>query len=199
MFVQVIQGTAKDAAGLKKQWERWGQELQPGASGYLGGTGGVTDDGRFIGMARFESQEAAKANSDRPEQGKWWEETSQYLDNVKFHDCTEIDVMGPGGSNDAGFVQFIQGKVKDAAKAREVMSSADEVMSGMRPDVLGGLVAGNPNGRYTQAIYFRSESEARKGEKEAVASPEAQEMMAKFAELADGEPEYYDISEPWMR
>ena len=43
-----IQGTAKDAAGLKKQWERWDQELRPQTEGYLGGTAGVTPDGKFI-------------------------------------------------------------------------------------------------------------------------------------------------------
>ena len=38
MFVQVIQGKAKDAAGVRKQMERWEQELKPGEVGYLGST-----------------------------------------------------------------------------------------------------------------------------------------------------------------
>jgi hypothetical protein len=198
MFVQVIQGTAKDAAGLKKQWERWGEELASGATGYLGGTGGVTDDGRFIAIARFENHDAAKANSDRPEQGQWWKETEQYLDNVMFHDCTEVDLMNEGGSNDAGFVQFIQGKVTDVGKARELMDGSDGAMKEMRPDVIGGVIAGHENGRYTQAVYFKSEAEARKGEQASASSPEFQEMMAQMQEISDGEPEFYDIREPWM-
>src|SRR5688572_14894709 len=119
MFVQVIQGKAKDPAGLKKQWERWDQELRPQASGYLGGTAGVTADGKFIALARFESEDAAKANSDSPEQGKWWEETSQYLEDPMFHDCREVTLSNGGGSDEAGFVQVMQGKSTDVEKARE--------------------------------------------------------------------------------
>ena len=72
MFVQVIQGKAKDAAGLRKQWERWDQELKPAAKGYLGSTAGVTADGEFIALVRFEDEAAARANSDSPEQSAWW-------------------------------------------------------------------------------------------------------------------------------
>ena len=43
----------------------------PGAEGYIGGTGGVTDGGRFIVIARFETEAAAQANSERAEQGAW--------------------------------------------------------------------------------------------------------------------------------
>lgn len=42
MFAQVIQGRATDADGLRKQWERWDQDIKPKAQGYLGGTAGVT-------------------------------------------------------------------------------------------------------------------------------------------------------------
>ncbi len=68
MFVQVIQGRAKDPAGLRKQFQAWDNELRPRATGFLGSTAGVSDDGEFIALARFESEEAARANSDSPEQ-----------------------------------------------------------------------------------------------------------------------------------
>ena len=35
---------------------------------------GMCDDGTFVALARFESAEAARRNSDRPEQGEWWAE-----------------------------------------------------------------------------------------------------------------------------
>ena len=45
MFVQVIEGQVADREGLKRQLERWQEELRPGATGLLGSTSGVTDDG----------------------------------------------------------------------------------------------------------------------------------------------------------
>lgn len=198
MFVQVIQGKAKDPAGLRKQWEKWDQELKPSAPGYLGSTAGVTADGEFIALARFESEEAARSNSGSAEQSKWWEETSQYLEGPMFHDCTLVDLMQDGGSDDAGFVQVIQGKVTDVEKARNLDRESQEEMNAMRPDVIGGIVAWHPeNGRFTNAIYFTSEAEAREKEKESSSSPEFQKFMSEWQALSDGEPKFLDITEPW--
>lgn len=199
MFAQVIQGRVTDAAGLRKQWEKWDQELKPGATGFLGSTGGVTPGGEFIIVARFESREAAQKNSDRSEQGAWWEETSQYVSDVMFHDCTEVDMMGDGGSDDAGFVQVIQGKVKDVEKSRALDREVESRMKGLRDDVIGGYVAWHPeNGRFTNPIYFTSEAEARANEKKMESSPEFQEMMSQFQEISDGEPKFLDLPEPWL-
>ena len=68
MFVQVIQGPVSDATAARAQFEKWMTELAPGAIGWLGSTAGVTDDGTLVALARFESEEAARQNSDRPEQ-----------------------------------------------------------------------------------------------------------------------------------
>jgi len=40
MFIQVIQGKVADAEGLRAAMDRWGRDLQPGATGWLGTTGG---------------------------------------------------------------------------------------------------------------------------------------------------------------
>ena len=198
MFVQVIQGKAKDPAGLRKQFERWDQEIKPTANGFLGSTAGVTADGEFIALARFESEEAARANSDNAQQTAWWEETSRYVEDPMFHDCTLVDLMNEGGSDDAGFVQIIQGKVKDVDKARSLGSATRDQMRDMRPDVIGGIVAWHPqNGRYTNAIYFTSEAEARANERQSSSSPEFQKFMEEWGALADGEPKFLDITQPW--
>lgn len=198
MFVQVIQGKAKDAAGLRKQWERWDQELKPSAKGFLGSTAGVTREGEFIALARFENEDAARANSGSSEQSAWWEETSQYLVDPLFHDCTLVDLMKDGGSDDAGFVQVIQGKVTDVSKARALDETMSDQMNEMRPDVIGGIVAWHPqNGRFTNAVYFASEAEARAKEKESSSSPEFEEFMSEWQALSDGEPKFLDIVEPW--
>jgi hypothetical protein len=90
MFIQVITGKTSDRDGLRRQFDRWQQELQGGATGYLGSTGGVTDDGGVFMAARFESEEAARRNSAREEQGTWWAETEKFLENATFQDSAEV-------------------------------------------------------------------------------------------------------------
>ena len=65
MFVQVIEGRVADREALHRQMDRWHAELRPGATGFLGSTAGVADDGRALCFARFESAAAAQANSSR--------------------------------------------------------------------------------------------------------------------------------------
>src|SRR4051812_36707219 len=103
MFMQVIQGQVIDAEEMRRAMDRWVAELAPGAKGWLGSTGGVTEDGRFIATARFESEDAARANSDRPEQGMWWSQAEKSLSDVVFHDCSDVMLINGGGSDRAGF------------------------------------------------------------------------------------------------
>jgi antibiotic biosynthesis monooxygenase (ABM) superfamily enzyme len=77
MFVQVIRGQVSDPGEVHAALDRWSGQLAAGAPGWLGSTAGVTEDGRFVALARFDSAEAARRNSDRPEQGQWWMETSK--------------------------------------------------------------------------------------------------------------------------
>jgi len=118
VFVQVIQGQVADASKVWAAFDRWAQELAPGATGWLGSTAGVTEDGRFIALARFQSQEAARANSDRPEQDRWWAETSQlFTGQATFKDSSDVTVDVTGEPDDAGFVQVIQGRGSDPDRA----------------------------------------------------------------------------------
>src|SRR5215510_13111569 len=111
MFVQVIQGRVSDAAAMRSAMDQWLRDLAPGATGWLGSTAGVTEDGRFIALARFESEEAAQRNSDRREQGQWWMETSKlFTGEVTFGDSSDVTVDVHGDPDQAGFVQLMQGR-----------------------------------------------------------------------------------------
>ena len=195
MFVQVIQGRATDPQGLKKQAERWDEEVKPGAKGFLGSTVGVTEDGQFFAAARFESEEAARANSDRPEQSQWWEETSQYLEGPKFLDYTDAKVMGRGGSDDAGFVQAMQGRVKDLERAKELDERFEKVAPNVRPDLIGGFTCWKDDGTFTGVNYFTSEAEARKGEKQDPPA-EFQEALQEWQNLYE-DISFVDLKDPW--
>src|SRR2546429_7905339 len=138
MFIQLIEGKVTDADLWQRQNDRWLAELKPGAKGYLGSTGGITPDGYSVFMARFDSVQSAAANADRPEQGAWWNEMQKaYGDDVAFTDCTEVDTMFGGGSNDAGFVQVVRGRAKDAADMRSRAGDIEAPVKKVRPEVLG--------------------------------------------------------------
>lgn len=198
MFVQVIQGQVSDPEQARAALEKWAEELAPGASGWLGSTAGVTDDGRFIAVARFESEEAAKRNNDRPEQDRWWTETSKLFDGEPtFSDSTDVTVDTQANPDDAGFVQVMRGRGSDPERARALMAQDDIDWAAVRPDILGTVAAMHDAGEYTMVIYFTSEAEAREGESKEP-PPEVQAQMEEMNKLMTGPTEFYDLKEPWI-
>ncbi len=199
MFVQVIQGKTSKPAELKAAGDQWQRDLAPGASGWLGSTTGVGDDGTFVGIVRFDGVEAAQANSNRPEQSAWWAETEKLFDGpVTFSDCADVIAFGGGGSDKAGFVQVMQGRVKDVEAMKALSSEMEESWGGYRPDVIGGITAVHADGHtFTSAVYFTSEAEARVGEKQEVPA-ELQDVMARDQALYEGEMTFIDLHEPWL-
>ena len=198
MFVQVIQGSVSDKDKVRQVLERWFTDIGPTAKGWLGSTGGVTDDGRLMALVRFESAEAARANSERPEQGAWWSEMEAlFTDAPQFHDSENVEVDTPGDPGKAGFVQVMQGRTKDPARAKELMATDDTDWAEHRPDILGTVTVSHDEDAWTMAIYFTSEEAAREGEaKEPPA--EMQAMMEEMNSLAIGEPDFFDLRDPWL-
>ena len=197
MFAQVIQGRTSNADGLRAAMDRWVRELAPGSIGWLGSTGGVTDDGQFIAVARFESADAAGRNAQRPEQTRWWEETARLFDGeVSFRDSEDVTVDLQGDPDRAGFVQIMRGRVTDPARGKDLMDRMNSgEMSRLRPDVLGSVSIGHDGGEWTQVIYFTSEAEAREGERKEL-PPEVQQLMADMMAISAGPPEFFDLREP---
>jgi ribosomal protein S6E (S10) len=195
MFLQVIDGKVADPAGFAASLDRWVEELSPGATGWLGTTSGSYGDGSFIALVRFESAQAAQANSDRPEQGEWWSTASGYLDgDASFENFDEVLVMGTGGSDDAGFVQIMRGHVADVEKERAMVEKMSSMPEGFRPDIIGGIEGLNADGAFVTAIYFTSEAEAREGEK-APMPPDVQAMMEE-GQSNSTDMTFTDLKEP---
>jgi hypothetical protein len=198
MFVQVIQGQVSDVGEVRAAWDRWVQELAPSAAGWLGSTGGVTDDGRFVSLVRFESEDAARRNSDRPEQDQWWRETSKlFVGEATFRDSNDVTVDVAGDPDTAGFVQVIQGRGSDPDRAKELMGQDSAEWAAFRPEVLGSVVVGHEGGAYTMAVYFSSEEAAREGERKEP-PPELKAQMEEMNALSIGEPDYFDLRDPWL-
>ena len=196
MFIQVIQGQVTDRDELKTMIDRWASDVAPTATGWLGTTAGVTAGGAFVALARFESEEAARRNSDRPEQDEWWAQTSKLFDGeVTFRDSIEVEEFLRGGSDDAGFVQVITGQARDVDRIKELNEQYGQYAH-LRPDLIGGVIALHVDALFTQAAYFTSEAEAR--------AAESQEPPEEVKAVMDEENDlissiaYIDIDQPWL-
>lgn len=195
MFMQVIQGKVADRAGLEAALERWRDELAPGAIGYLGSTGGFTDDGVFVVLARFESEEAARRNSERPEQAAWWAETERCFDGeVVFMDCPTATTWLAGGSDDAGFVQVMEGRSANRDRMLALMETYAPRVKQAWPEIIGGTVGTYGEDGWVEAIYFTSEAEAREHE----AMPMPDDMAEAMAREMPADVRYLDLHQPIM-
>jgi hypothetical protein len=185
MFVQVIKGRTSDPEGLQRQAQRWISDVRPDAIGYLGGTFGVADDGTFVALARFEDESSARANSQRPEQQAWWEETARFSDgDPTFRESSDVTTLFGGGSDEAGFVQLMEGMVSDRAKA-EAWETPEMLarLHAARPDLLGGLRVWLADGEFVEAAYFTSEEDAREGESSGDFAGAQEEYTELFGEM----------------
>lgn len=193
MFIQIVQGTCTREDEVHALLDEWRRDLSPGATGWLGGTYGFTDDHRFLAVVRFESREAAAANSARPEQGMWATRLTDLMDGpLEFHDCDDVTLMMDGGSDHAGFVQIIRGRVEDPSRLKSMMADTTMVHQ-MRPDILGATLAFEPDGTFTETVAFTSEAEARSGER---VEPPADVRSALDYAMKDAT--FYDLHHPWF-
>lgn len=199
MFVQVITGKTTRAAQVRAALDQWVAELAPGADGWLGSTAGVTEDGRFVALARFESDEAAQRNSDRREQDSWWRQTAELFDGEPtFRDSTNVMLDLRGDPDQAGFVQIMQGQQgPDPERAYQLMTENSDEWAAFRPEVLGSVGVSHPDGTWTMALYFTSEADAREGEAKSP-PPELQAQMEEMDKLSVGVPEFFDLKQPWL-
>ena len=197
MFAQIIRGRVSDPASVQPVVDRWMAELAPGAVGWLGSTSGVTEDNQLFVIARFESEEAARANSGRPEQDQWWSQMEKLIDDVSFQDSTDVQVDTFGDPDTATFVQVMTGRTSDPERARQLMAQDQPDMQSFRPDILGNVMVGHGHGRWTMVNYFTSEEAARAGERKEPPA-EMQKMMEEMDKLSVGEPEFLDLRQPRM-
>jgi len=192
MFIQVIHGGCTRQDELRELLQTWRTDVGAG-DGWLGGTFGFTDDDEFFGVVRFESREAAAANSERPEQTAWAEKLTALMDGPpQFHDSDDVVVFLDGGSDDAGFVQIIRGQLADAGRFKALLADPGPLRE-MRPEIIGGTLAVEPDGTFTETVAFTDEASAREGEK---AEPPA-EMRADLEAIL-GNATFYDLRHPWF-
>jgi len=191
MFIQVMQAKCSRPDEVRAFMDKWSAVA---SVGFLGGTFGVTDDGDLLAIVRFESADAARANSERPETDAMSQEFASYLDSpIDFADYDDVTNIRGGGSDDAGFVQVIRGRVDDAARAKALAQGFSE-MTETRQDVIGGTLAIAADGGYTETIYFTDEASARANEQ---GEPPPDDVRADLEWMAAG-ASFYDLRNPWF-
>ena len=134
VFVQLIQGKTSDKEGLHRQLEAWMSKLRPDADGYLGTTGGVTDDGDVfiyghVSSPRRRGAPTATGRSRAPG-GQRPNGTSD--GPVSFVDSADVDVQVEP-SNDSGFVQVIQSTARDRSRIEEINATVGPAMTESSP------------------------------------------------------------------
>lgn len=197
MFIQVIQGRCRDEERMHQLTDEWSRDLAPGAEGWLGGTYGVDDDGQFVAVVRFDSRESAAKNSARAEQGAWWTRMQECIDGEPtFHDCDDVTMMLDGGSDEAGFVQVVQGRLTDPEPFRDMLTQDTDALHAARPDILGGTFAVDADGWFTETIAFSSEAEARAREQKEMPAEIREEFDRQLAAVQD--LRYLDLHRPWF-
>jgi hypothetical protein len=197
MFIQITQGRATNPPGIRRDLGRWHRQLAADADGWLGSTTGITEDGWSITVVHFASEEHARRNSDRPEQREWWRDASQHLARVVFHDAPKVHTYLDGGSDQAGFVQVIQGHSDDLERMASLARDQEQVLAREAPHILGVTVAehAGPPGDFTQIVYFTSERDARSYDQGGIEedAPAQQERRSLMTNLRS-----FDLRDPQM-
>ncbi|MDP9433309.1 MAG: hypothetical protein M3P91_11495 [Actinomycetota bacterium] len=198
MYAQVLQGNARDPGAVRAALDRWVQDLGPGAIGWLGTTAGVTDDGQLVALIRFDSATSARHNGERAEQAAWMSELRDFCDGeLVVADSSRVLVDVVADPDAASFVQVIQGRSKDVHREFDLLEQNSGAWTSFRPDIVASLAMLHEDHTWTMALYFTSEAAAREGEaKEPPA--EVAEQMAAMDQLSDGEPEFFDLRQPWL-
>jgi hypothetical protein len=192
MFIQVIQSHSSKRDEVRQLFAEWGAEPQAEPNGWLGGTYGFTDDDQLFAVIRFESKEAAMANSARPETDAMSQKMAALMDGPPtFLDCDDVTVWLDGGSDDASFVQIMKGHTDNPDGLKSVLP--DERLRADRPEIIGGTLAIADDGTWVQTVAFTSEAAAREGEQKP-RPPEIREGM----EREFGDVEFFDLRDPWF-
>lgn len=196
--MQVFQGQVRHAEPVYVELDAWMKEIGPTTEGWLGSVAGVTSDMRFIGLARWESMEAARRHDARPDQQHWWSAFAElFEDRPTSRETSDVITDLRREPDEARFVQVMQGRSMDPGRVHELMGSHTDEWAAFRPEILGTVAGLYDDGAYTVAVYFTDEAAARERERREP-PPELAAEMDELNSLAIGTPEFFDLREPWI-
>jgi hypothetical protein len=157
MFVQVVRGAVTDGDAALARLDHWLEHLAPTAPGWLGTTAGVTQDSELVAFVRFATAADARRSGDRVEQGQWWAESVLlFTGDVSFDNYDDVILFGDGGSDAAGTVEVLRGRVRHGNGGPDLAARLAEqaLHQAGGEGLIGGLVGAHEDGTFTQASYF---------------------------------------------
>jgi hypothetical protein len=86
--------------------------------------------------------------------------------------------------------------VSDLDRARGSLHALQEALKVHLPCLLGSVTIAYDGGRFTRALYFSTEDEARAGELDMPPEVRARDQEAR--QLLVGPVEFLDLREPWL-
>jgi len=193
MYIQMAQGTCDRPEEMRRIVDDWSAQMA-GRDGWLGGTYGFTDDGRFVGVVRYDSDEACKRLFDEEVSQTAWAAAQKLCDDIEMHESGDVTMMLEGGSDSAGFVQVMRGHIGDQERFRHLAS--DEMTSMLheaRPEIIGATLMVEPDGSFVETISFTDEEAARRGESLEMPDSVRTELAEAMADV-----EYLDLHQPWF-
>ena len=195
VFIQMVQGRCSRHDEMRDLVDDW-CAMMADRPGWLGGTYGFTDDDRFLGIVRFDSGSACKDAAGTSEAATMWAGAEELFDGrCEIHESEDVSMMLDGGSDSAGFVQVMRGRVADADRFRHFMTDTEvtSMLHDARPEIIGATLAIESDGTFLETVAFTDEASARKGEQLDMPA----EMQADF-EAAMADVEYLDLHKPWF-
>jgi hypothetical protein len=146
-------------------------------------------------VIRFDSEDASARLGSQPEQDRWPADALGLFEAEPIVlNSSEVIADLHGNPDRARFVQFIQGRVNDPERARDLWSQYVDLRRKLRPDVLASLAISHGGGAYTLIIYYSSEAEAREGERKPL-PPEWRTLIAEMLKNNIGKPAVLDAQE----
>ena len=117
---------------------------------------------------------------------------------VEFHDCDRVVLMLDGGSDDAGFVQVVRGRIDDPDALESGMREMESMLHEARPEIIGATFAIEPDGTFTETVAFTDEASAREAERRtAPESGPVHEAMASWERMVH-DVSFRDLHHPWF-
>ena len=194
MFVLTVEARTTTPDALRQDVFRWPADVGSSATGWLGNTAGVSADGDFVMMLRFQSEEASLITSDLPEYGRWWEVCARHLaTKPTFLPSTNVIGILSGGSDEAAAVQITRGRAA-LSRIRGSVRQLESIAPDAPAELIGGIVAWHEDDRFTEALYFTSQAPARLQVR--ATTPLGRFIAAHETTITDAS--VIELQEPWL-